>query len=62
MTDAEKLAAIAQIVGRQAYEQGADDGDKHLSDACLAMEAIEAVIEDLPDNPILRLYLPGGGS
>lgn len=60
MTDAEKLQAVAAIVDRQADAQNDEDGDRHLADAYLAMEAIEAVINDWPDNPILRMYLTGG--
>ena len=62
MTDAEKLAAITTIIGRQTDAQNAEDGDRHLADVYMAMEAIEAVISDWPDNPILRMYLTGGAS
>ena len=60
MTDAKKVEVIAAIVDRQAAAQNDEDGDRHLADAYMAMEAIEAVINDQADNPILRMYLTGG--
>ena len=62
MTDAKKLEVIAAIVDRQSAAQNDEDGDRHLADAYMAMEAIEAVLSDWPDNPILRMYLTGGSS
>jgi hypothetical protein len=61
MTDAEKLAAITTIIDRLGDAQDGG-GDRYLADAYTAMEAIEAVINDWPDNPILRMYLTGGAS
>ena len=43
MTDAKKLEVIAAIVDRQSAAQNDEDGDRHLADAYMAMEAIEAV-------------------
>lgn len=59
MTDAEKLATINRIVNIQIDNQNDDDGDKYLSSADYAMEAITAVLDDEPDNSILRQFLKG---
>lgn len=60
LTDAKKLEVIGCIIDRQTAAQNDEDGDRHLADAYLAMEAIEAVLGDVPDNPILHMYLAGG--
>jgi hypothetical protein len=55
-TDAKKVEIIAFIVDAQSAHQNDDNGDKYLSSANYAMEAIEAVINDT-DSPILRMFL-----
>ena len=55
-TDAKKVEMIGFIVDRWTAETNDDDGDKHLSQAEYAMEAIEAVLGDF-DSPILRQFL-----
>jgi hypothetical protein len=49
---------IGQIVDRQAQEQN-DEGDKFLSDAYLALEAIAAVLNGVSpvNNGALRMFL-----
>jgi hypothetical protein len=58
-TDAKKLETITLIVDTQTRNQNDEDGDKYLSDAYLAMEAIEAVLADTDpgQNGALRQYL-----
>jgi len=55
-TDASKLEMIAFIVDIQVRNNEDDDGDKYLSSADYAMEAIEAVLDDR-DSSILRQFL-----
>jgi hypothetical protein len=56
----EKLRDISKIVDRWDYESGLEEeGDKHLRQAEYAMEAIDAVLNDRPNNPILKLFLGG---
>jgi len=55
-TDAKKVELIGFIVDRWIAETNDDGGDKHLSQAGYAMEAIEAVLGDF-DSPILRQFL-----
>ena len=55
-TDAKKVELIGFIVDRRTSEANDDDGNKHLSQAEYAMEAIEAVLGDF-DSPILRQFL-----
>ena len=59
MTDSEKLEKIARIVAIQLDNRNADDGDRHLADAYLAMEAVELVIKDCT-NGALRQYEDAG--
>jgi hypothetical protein len=60
MTSDEKLALIQRIMDRQAENQNDDDGDRHLADAYLAIEAIDAIINDVTGNPIVRMYTQEG--
>ena len=55
-TDAKKVELIGFIADRWISEASDDDGDKYLSQAECAMEAIEAVLGDF-DSPILRQFL-----
>ena len=57
MTSDKKIEIIGYIVDRRAREQNDDEGDKYLSQAEYAMEAIEAVLAGQPDNPILKQFL-----
>ena len=52
-----KLEVIAFIVDTQVQNNEADEGDKYLSSAHYAMEAIEAVLNDQQTNSILRQFL-----
>lgn len=56
MNDAEKLAAIAHIM--EVFERELDDpeGDKYLSQASYAMEAIGAVLSET-EYGILRQFM-----
>ena len=45
LTDSEKLAKIERIVTIWTLNTNDEDGDKYLSDAVLAMEAVESVLE-----------------
>ena len=58
-TDAKKVEIIAFIVDTQSAHQNDEDGDKYLSSANYAMEAIEAVINET-DSSILRMFLGSG--
>jgi hypothetical protein len=59
MTDTEKLEKIARIVAIQTDNNNADDGDKYLSQAEYAMEAIEAVLGGYA-NGLLSQYEEAG--
>lgn len=60
MTDTEKLAKIARIVIIQTDNNNDEDnGDRHLADPVLAMEAIENVLCDI-SNGALRRYEEAG--
>ena len=56
-TDAKKLEVIAFIADRHAAERNDEEGDKYLSDADLAMEAIDAVLSGWQSNGALRAFL-----
>ena len=57
MTSDKKIQTIECIVDRYTREQNDDEGDKYLSQPEYAMEAIEAVLDGQPDNPILKQFL-----
>lgn len=59
MTDTEKLEKIARIVAIQTSNQNDEEGNRHLADAYVAMEAIELVI-DGQTNGALRQYEDAG--
>jgi hypothetical protein len=59
MNDTEKIEKIARIVAIQIDNQNDEEGDRHLADAFLAMEAIELVIKDCT-NGALRQYEDAG--
>ncbi len=56
-TDARKLEAIETVSEVFIREANMDDGDKHLSQAVYAMEAIDAVLAGGTGNPVLRQFL-----
>ena len=58
-TDAKKIEIIGFIVDTRTRNQNDDDGDKYLSSADYAMEAIEAILNDVDpgQNGALRMYL-----
>jgi hypothetical protein len=59
MNPDEKLALIDTIVSVQEENQNNEDGDRHLADAYLAMEAIECVLDGTTSRA-LRQYLEAG--
>lgn len=60
MTDTEKLEKIARIVSIQTDNANdEEEGDRHLADPVLAMEAIENVLCDI-SNGALRQYEEAG--
>jgi hypothetical protein len=55
MTDEERMVMIRQIVNTQLDANNDDEGDKHLSSADEAMEAIGIVLDsDSLDDPFMR--------
>lgn len=57
-TDARKLELITYITDLQAVHQDREErGDKYVSDANLAMEAIQSVLGDNRTNGALRAFL-----
>lgn len=62
MTDAEMIALIRGIVTTQIDNNEADEGDKYLSSAHYAMEAIEAVLDGNLNSSILRQFKEGMSS
>jgi hypothetical protein len=46
MTDTEAIALITQILGTFDQNLNADDGNRHLSDPSLCIQAIESVAYD----------------
>jgi hypothetical protein len=59
LTDAQKLEMISRIVGIQTENQNDEDGDKYLSDAYLAMGAIEDVLDGQSSSAMIRQFLGG---
>ena len=59
MTDTEKLEKIARIVAIQTDNQNDDEGDRHLADVYMAMEAIELVLNG-ETSGALRQYEDAG--
>ena len=56
MTDAEMLAAIRHIVEVNTLNVDADEGDKYLSDKSYAMEAIDAILNNV-NSGIVRQFM-----
>jgi hypothetical protein len=59
MTDLERLEAVRKINAVFTRETNDEDGDKYLSQADYAMEAIDAALEfESPaDSPIFRQFI-----
>ena len=56
MTDAEMLDAIRHIVEVNTLNVDADEGDKYLSDKSYAMEAIDAILNNV-NSGIVRQFM-----
>ena len=62
MTDTEKLTRIAKINQLWIDNTNDEDGDKFLSDATLAMEAVDSVLADVDPahDGNLRMWIEAG--
>jgi hypothetical protein len=56
MTDQEMLAAIRHIVNVNTFNIDDDDGEKYLSDRSYAMEAIDAILNNV-NSGIVRQFM-----
>lgn len=56
MTDKEMLDAIRHVMDVHAFNANADEGDKHLSDRGYAMEAIDAILNNV-NSGIARQFM-----
>lgn len=53
----DKLAMITKIYEVWEREHEDEEGDKYLSQSDYVMEAIDAVLHDIDDSPILRAFM-----
>jgi hypothetical protein len=56
MTDKEMLAAIRHIVDVNTFNIDDDEGEKYLSDRSYAMEAIDAILNNV-NSGIVRQFM-----
>jgi hypothetical protein len=56
MTDKEMLAAIRHVMAVREFHMEDDEGDKYLSDTSYAMEAIDAILNNV-NSGIVRQFM-----